>query len=196
MIYNINQCTLAVLAGGKSLRYPPNKLLVPWKGKPLIFHTLSRIIHSLSHTIIVASDNEVFSFLQLPVFTDIYPNKGPLGGIHTALHFSTTPFVWIVAGDMIYIDPKILNLLLEKSKDTDCVIPINPDGQFEPLCGLYRKTCLSVVDEIIQNTENPSVLLLYKEVKVKTISWRDITRSGLTKSIFTNINIPDDLLKL
>ena len=189
----VKNCTLAVLAGGKSLRYPPNKLLAPWKGEPLIRHTLTGIKNTVSSTIILSNNQENFSFLDLPVFSDIYPGIGPLGGIHAALRFSQTPLVWIIGGDMINSDPRILPRLLEKSDNADCVIPINSAGQYEPLCGLYRTTCLESIEELIVTQRQYSVLKLYEMVRTSILTWEECTSAGLSASMFTNINNPADL---
>jgi len=189
------QCTLAILAGGKSRRFPPNKLLYPWKGKPLIQYTLSRVLNSIPRTILITNDIPAFSFTRLPMYSDLYPGKGALGGIYTALHYSKTPLVWIVAGDMVNVEPQLLPLLLERIERVDCVIPLDSDGNYEPLCALYHKTCLPAIRNIVYNQKDPSVIELFNEVTTKTVTWKESISAGLSEALFTNINTIEDLKK-
>ena len=196
MITAAEQCTIAILAGGKSNRFPPNKLLIAWKGKPLIQHTISNILRTPHRLSLITNQKDDFSFLGLPTYSDIYANKGPLGGIHAALRHAKTPVIWVIAGDMIYMDESILGLLFQYSGGVDCVIPENNKGQPEPLCGLYRTSCLQVIEQIIDANRNPSVLSLFENIPTRYISWNRIAAMGIRPNIFTNINSPRDLEKI
>ncbi len=82
-----------VLAGGKNRRLGRSKALEPIVGKSLIERVVERIKSLTSQIIIVTSREQ----LDLPVacnteiLADIYPDKGPLGGIYTGLLASRSP---------------------------------------------------------------------------------------------------------
>lgn len=192
----LNDFTIAVLAGGKSERFPPNKLFARIGGKTVIEHTISRLSGSGRPLILIANKEEDYRFLGYPVYTDIYKGKGPISGIHAALGYAGTEWVWMIGGDMIYAEPGLADILLPKAPDTDCVIPVNRNGQYEPLYGLYRESCLPVLEELIVNRKKYSILELYPIVRTVRVGWEEIREAGFRESIFTNINSPEDLTGL
>ncbi len=188
--------SIAILAGGKSERFPPNKMLVKAAGKPIVEHTVSRIRNASDDVFIVANDGNEYEFLAIPMYSDIHPGRGPISGIHAALHNARYDLTWMVAGDMISIEAGLVSLLIEKSRHADCVIPKNRNGQYEPLCGLYRKSCVPVLEELILAKREYSVLELYKAVRTEIVPWEIIGKRGFTDSLFTNINSREDLERM
>jgi len=76
-----------------------------------------------------------------------------MGGIHTALMESSTPWNLIVACDMPALDPGILRLLVEtagRSPAANCIIASRPDGDLEPLCAIYHKRATPLIRQAIE----------------------------------------------
>ncbi len=85
-----------------------------------------------------------FAFLSLPLFPDIKPGRGALGGLHTALVSATQPLVAVVACDMPFASAPLLAAaarLLEQEA-ADVVIAETAEG-FEPLHAVYRRADMS-----------------------------------------------------
>jgi len=76
-----------ILAGGKSLRFGRNKAIEKIAGMTLIERVVKHLIPITGRIILVTDgDNKFFSEIKsAEVTTDIYPAKGPLGGIYTVL---------------------------------------------------------------------------------------------------------------
>ncbi len=93
-----------VLAGGKNRRLGRSKALEAIGGKSLIERVVERLKSLTSQIIIVTSREQ----LDLPVardveiLVDIYPGKGPLGGIYTGLLTSRSSHNFVVACDMLF----------------------------------------------------------------------------------------------
>jgi len=93
-----------VLAGGKGLRLGQDKALEIIGNRSLLERVISYLNFFNSDIIIVTAPNQSYPQLggypKLRVVTDIYPGKGPLGGIYTGLKASDSFYNLVVACDM------------------------------------------------------------------------------------------------
>lgn len=82
---------------------------------------------------------------------DLYPGIGPVGGIATAL--DDTPAQWnlIVACDMPALHPEPLRMLLRTAVDRgqQALVPATADGRVHPLCAVYAKSALPVLQQAV-----------------------------------------------
>ena len=145
--------TVIIQAGGESRRMGRDKALLPFLGQPLIARVIQRIQPVADEIIVTTNRPQEFQFLDCPLAPDIIPGRGALGGIYTALMAATQPLVAIIACDMPFVNPGLLDAqrtaLLARS--ADLVIP-RYDDQLEPLPPVYdRESCLPFVYEAIQN---------------------------------------------
>ena len=74
--------------------------------------------------------------------------KGPLGGIYSALKNARYERVFVLACDMPDLDPRILGLLLDHG-ESEVVVPRWRNGHLEPLCSLYSKSQMPLVEEML-----------------------------------------------
>ena len=96
------EVTSIILAGGKNLRLGRSKALEMVNGKNLIERVFERL-SPLSAQILVVTSWEQFDLpvgVDVEVLSDIYPDKGPLGGIYTGLMASQSLHNIVVACDM------------------------------------------------------------------------------------------------
>jgi molybdopterin-guanine dinucleotide biosynthesis protein A len=73
--------TVALLAGGKSSRMGTDKAFVRVLGRPLIEDILAQVDGLGAETLIVTNRPDDYRYLGLPLFGDVLPDKGALGGI-------------------------------------------------------------------------------------------------------------------
>ncbi|MGR3311701.1 MAG: molybdenum cofactor guanylyltransferase, partial [Candidatus Brocadiales bacterium] len=78
--------TAIILAGGKNVRMGGrNKAFLKIGDKSFIEHQIERLQRVFDEVIISARTPEAYSHLNLPIATDIIPDKGPMGGIYSGL---------------------------------------------------------------------------------------------------------------
>ncbi len=172
----------AVLAGGKSRRLGRNKALLDVNGKKIIEHVLE-IVSPLAHeTLIVANDPAPYHEFNVPVTPDIKLGGGPLSGIHGALTASRTDYVLVVSCDLPLLSRECLAPLIAQYPGND--ITIYKHKHFEPLCAVYRRTCIPALEELIEHGEY-RIIDLFPTLTVKVIRTDDPTP-------FRNINTWDD----
>ena len=185
------KATGIILAGGKSTRFGRNKSLEPFYGAPLIQHGRDALSHIFQRLIVVGPEEEAYSFLETPVYRDIIPEKGPLGGIYTGLTRMENEWGFIIACDMPFINEKLVRHMFEARSGYDIVAP--RVGKFiEPLHALYNRRCVSGVKRIIDSGRK-QVILLYEDLKVHYIEEEEIRGIDPEMKSFSNINTPDDL---
>ena len=185
--------TLVIQAGGESRRMGHDKALLPFCGKPMIERILGRLSGLADEVCITSSQpfSAKLKYLGLPVFDDIIPGKGALGGLYTALASAANPEVIVVASDMPFVNARLLSAECDLLATTrsDAVIPISSFG-FEPLHAVYRReSCLAAVKEALEAGELRlsswfSKVLVYKMTLEEATVYDPDLRS------FINVNTP------
>ena len=136
--------TSIILAGGRSLRLGSSKALEIIGGKSLIERVVERVKLVSKQTLIVISQGQLALpvTVEAKVLVDLYPGKGPLGGIYTGLLASPSSHSVVVACDMPFLNIELLRYMIELSPGFDAVVPRLGEGRVEPLHAIYSKSCL------------------------------------------------------
>ncbi len=100
--------TVVIQAGGESRRMGQDKALLPFLGKPLIQRVIERVASLADELLVTTNRPEAYQFLDLPLFPDVIPGRGALGGLYTALSAASQPLVAVVACDMPFASPALL----------------------------------------------------------------------------------------
>ncbi len=186
-----------IVAGGKSSRMGRDKAFVLLHGKPLIEHVLERIRPlGATHILLIANRPADYAYLGLPVYPDVLPEKGALGGIYSALTHSPTDYCLIVACDMPFLSTALLQRLIGLCDETpetppDVIVPIFNDRP-QGLHAVYCRTCLEPIFEDLKR-DRLKVIGFYERVKVRYVipeEYCDLDPEGRS---FHNINTPDEL---
>jgi len=186
---NNNEITGIILAGGKSSRMGTDKAFLKFGDKYFIDIALELMAVFFKNIIIIANQKEKFSYTNCNVFPDIYPDKGPLGGLHSGLSHTKTEWNFVLNCDMPFINRELISYILNYKKDKKIIIP-EENGQIQPLCGVYNKSCLPDINKSIIENNDLSLYKFFNKMDAKII---DVTCFPFyTKKIFLNINTQDD----
>ncbi len=183
-----------VLAGGKNLRLGRNKALEKVGDKPLIERVIERL-KPLSNQILVVTSGQQF---ELPVagdvkiLVDIYPDKGPLGGIYTGLLASQSSPNIVVACDMPFLNSRLLSYMIEMSSGFDAVVPRLGERRLEPLHAVYSSNCLESMKSQLELNQL-EVNSFLNRVCVRYIERAECERLDSQLLSFFNINCQADL---
>lgn len=192
--------TLVVQAGGESRRMGRDKGLVPFLGSPLIQRVLQRTSALAQEVLVTTNKPEDYKFLGYPVFPDIYPGRGALGGLYTALHLASQPLVAVVACDMPFVSSQLLlaqlailqQPLSAGAQPVDAVIPRRESGT-EPFHAVYRRsTCLPFVETAIQQ-DRWRVDSWFASANLYLMDPAETQHYDPHGLAFWNINTPEDL---
>ena len=181
--------TAVILAGGNSSRFGSPKELARFDESRLIDISV-KIAKELTSDIIIINKNNFLMYSQdIPVYSDLIPNCGPLGGIYSALHFSKNNWIATIPCDMPLLNPEIYRYLFAKRKDYFSIVAKSETG-LEPLVSIWTKTKLGKVKNKIQNGKF-STRICQKELSAVEV---DVTKMKNYKiEWFFNINYKRDL---
>jgi molybdopterin-guanine dinucleotide biosynthesis protein A len=184
-------CTAAILAGGHGRRMGGQPKTLLQIGPTRIIDRQLAVAHAVtSRVAIVANDRELYTGLGVPIWTDLQPGTGPLGGIYTALTHATTAVTLIIAGDMPFLTAEFLRYLVESGRDVDLAIPCTPKG-CQPLCAAYNQTCINTIQRHL-DADILKVADLLPAVRVRKLEPNDTAPFNPNGTLFFNINTPRD----
>ena len=95
--------TVCIQAGGASSRMGEDKALKTFLGRPLIQRVAEQLSPIADELIVTTNRPEEYAFLNLPLFPDLKPGRGALGGLYTAIASAKHPLVAVVACDMPFV---------------------------------------------------------------------------------------------
>lgn len=185
--------TVCVQAGGESRRMGQDKALMPFLGRPLIQRVVDRLASSADEVIVTTNRPEDYRFLGLPLFPDLIPGRGALGGLYTALFSATCEFVAVVACDMPFASAALLetaNRLLVV-EEADVVIP-DSGGGLEPMHAVYRReACVPAIRAAIE-ADQWKLISWFPQVKVRILQPEEVKRFDPSGLAFWNLNTPEE----
>ena len=188
--------TVCIQAGGASSRMGEDKALKTFLGRPLVQRVAERLSSIADELIVTTNRPEEYAFLNLPLFPDLKPGRGALGGLYTAIASAKHPIVAVVACDMPFASPPLLeaasNLLVQE--EVDVVIPRSEEG-YEPLHAIYRReTCLPAI-ELSIDADQWKVIAWFPQVKVRVLTPEEIRQYDPAGLAFWNVNTPEEFSK-
>jgi molybdopterin-guanine dinucleotide biosynthesis protein A len=187
----MNDVTVAIMAGGKSSRMGTDKAFVPFQGRPMIEIVIERVAGLGAETILITNKPAEYAHLGLPMFGDVLPDHGPLGGIYTAVLRAQHPYVLVVACDMPWLNPALLTYLLDLRHTADIIVP-QWDKFPEPLHAVYSKACLPAIEANLQ-AQQLKITAFFGRVSVRFVKREEIEKVDVNGRSFANVNTPDEL---
>ncbi len=166
---------------------------MPFLGRPLIERILERLSAIADEVVIVTNLPEGYRYLGMPLFPDVIPERGALGGLYTALKVATHPKIALVACDMPFASANILSAASDILQETEvaAVIPKTEHG-LEPLHAVYRRqACLPAVEAAIQ-ADKWRMISWHQEVNIRYLSPKILKQLEPTGFTFMNLNTPDE----
>lgn len=186
----MHDVTAFILAGGQSSRMGTEKAFLELEGQLLIDRMIG-IAKSVSEQLRIVGPKQKFAaFGQIAL--DIYPGRGPLGGIHAALNISRTEFNLVLAVDMPFVEPHFLEYMLKQAVHNEALVtvPKTRDG-YQPLCACYRKEFEEVAEKALAAGQN-KVDSLFAPAITRVIDEPELARLGLPDTMFRNLNTREE----
>ena len=166
---------------------------MPFLGRPLIQRVVDRLTPIADEILVTTNNPEDYRFLNLPLFQDLKPGRGALGGLYTALSSATHNVVATLACDMPFASASLLEaaVRLLVQEDADVVIP-DSGGGLEPLHAVYRReTCLPAVESAIE-TDKWRLISWFPKVKLQILQPEEIKTYDPSGLAFWNLNTPKE----
>jgi molybdopterin-guanine dinucleotide biosynthesis protein A len=182
----------AIIAGGPGKRMGglvKSKIIID--GETIISRMIKVIGPLFSEVLIITNYLQEFSeFGSHRIVSDIFREKGPLGGIHSAMINCSGKAVFVFAGDMPFISSELIKKQVRMfNNEADALVP-RIGKNIEPLHSIYRLSLAGELEKFLSEKHNPAVRDFLSLVRVR---YMDVPDSNLNRLAFTNINTPEDL---
>ncbi len=126
------------------------------------------------------------------ILVDLYPDKGPLGGIYTGLLASESSHSLVVACDMPFLNTELLRYMVGLCQDFDVVVPQVGERKLEPLHAIYSKSCLDSMKTLLEHNQL-KIDRFFNTVNVRYIERAECQKFDPELLTFFNINSQTDL---
>jgi molybdopterin-guanine dinucleotide biosynthesis protein A len=187
--------SVVLQAGGQSKRMGSDKGLLPFGEGTLIEYILGQVEDVGKEQIIISNKPEDYEGFGLPVYTDVLPGKGALGGIYSAIYHAKYNHILLLACDMPFVNLALIEYLLGLAVSHDVVVPVLHEGEFaEPFRAVYSKKCLPAI-KLALDQKKRRVISFFDDVDVHYVKKDVIHRFDPDERSFFNVNTPDDLEK-
>jgi molybdopterin-guanine dinucleotide biosynthesis protein A len=195
-----NTCTDitgVVLAGGKSRRMGYDKATLKIGEKYLIDFSLEILTGLFSEIFIITHHSHILTLKpvienrEVLLFEDIMPEHGALGGIYTALYHAKTPYIFVCACDMPFLNPSFIRFMASLTNGFDVIIP-QSSKMLETLHAFYKRSCLDVIKRFLVQNRN-KIIDFFPAVSVHRVALSQIRFYDKQEKMFQNLNTLGDL---
>ncbi|WP_170233185.1 molybdenum cofactor guanylyltransferase [Sporomusa termitida] len=169
-----------------------SKSFVKLGSQPLIEIVIQKVTDFFhKQPVLITNQFADYRYLGCDMVGDIIQGKGPLGGIQAGLIKSVTPYIFVFACDMPFIDKTLVHYMLNRLGREDILIP-RYGTRMEPLHAIYSKRCLPAITAHLDN-DRRSVQSFFDEVNVVYIDQAEMNRLQVPEYCFLNINTREEL---
>ena len=182
--------TAFVLAGGQSTRMGRDKALLEFEGRTLLEHAIE-LCSRVAPEVKIVGPRELYGRFG-DVVEDIFPGRGPLGGIHAALSSSRSELNLALAVDVPFVTAELLNYLVNTARDAGTLVTVPlANGGYQPLCAVYRRNFADRAERALQAGRN-KIDPLFTPEATRVVSEEDLRRHGFPAKLFVNLNTPEE----
>ncbi|MGX7264264.1 molybdenum cofactor guanylyltransferase [Enterococcus crotali] len=175
------------MCGGKSSRMGFDKSLLQVDGEYMLLRSVAQLKRIFSNVLLVTNKQSKFPaiFSQVEILEDHYSEKGPLGGLVTALETVKTQHLFLLACDIPNLNSTLIQRMANYCEAYDVVI-CEQDKRLEPLFAFYRTTCLPVLQPQLV-TNDWRIRKEFDQLLVKVVALD-------SSFILKNVNTPMELV--
>lgn len=179
-----------IVAGGKSSRMGTEKGLLMINEEPFV-KRIWNSLQTITTSVFIITSNKEYTNLRLNTIEDIFPDKGPVGGIHTALQHSLNENVIIISCDAPLVSAEFWQWLLQEHQKSDSEITFPTLAKKDyPLIGIYTKNLEDIFFQAIQND------LLKLRSLISQLKYNAVQVPIEFEHNLYNINTPEEYQKL
>ena len=145
-----------------------NKALLKIEDKTIIEHTVELMKSIFTTVLLITNTPGEYEFLNIPIHEDVFKEKGPLAGIHSGLVNSKTEKNFIISCDLPLMGKEVVEYII-KLKTEKSITLCKADGYIQQLAGVYSKSLLPIIENILTAEKRHSVYSLLDKVDSEII---------------------------
>jgi len=168
-----------------------DKALLPWGDRTMLEHVASGLTEVVPEVVLVAREDQAFPFpAPFPIARDSADGLGPLAGLAAGLAATEAERVVLLACDMPFVKPALVQRLLTLSEGYDAAVP-RIDGHFMVTTAVYTRAALPVALELVASGRlRPRFLLDALDTRIVTAE--ELADVDPDLASFRNCNTPEE----
>ena len=187
------EVTGVLLAGGKSLRMGEDKRYLVVGEQTLLERGLAVLSSIFQEVLVVIAQDSPPLDVDARVVRDLVPDCGSLGGLYTGLTQATTPYIFVVACDMPFLDQAVISQFTSRRTTADIVMA-KLAARLHPMHALYGKGCLPAMEQMILARQlKIQEMVSHASLRVRYVTEADLLTIDPSGRSFLNVNTPADL---
>jgi len=165
-------------------------------GRTILERVREVLAPAVSRILVVTSRPTDFLNVDLEIVRDLAPGLGPVGGLATGLFYARTDWVLLLACDLPFVRPELVDYLARRASETKpgarALIPRHAKG-WEPLLAAYARGCQTTARKLMLRPNSSLLDLGDAGVRIEAVD--EATLRGLDPELasFVNLNTPQDL---
>ncbi|MGN0290050.1 MAG: molybdenum cofactor guanylyltransferase [Lachnospiraceae bacterium] len=138
-----------ILAGGQAKRMGGIQKAELTYGMTTFLSMLERTLSFLEPAYLSTNKPQMAQGTGLEPVADLFPCRGPMGGIYSALKKCSCDALLVVPCDMPFFSRDLAEFLLREHQG-EAVLYLQDENEREfPLCGIYTRDCIPVIEELM-----------------------------------------------
>jgi molybdenum cofactor guanylyltransferase len=187
------EVTGVLLAGGKSRRMGEDKRYLAVGEQTLLERGLEVLQSIFCEVLVVIAQDSPPLSIDTRVVRDLVPECGSLGGLYTGLTQATTPYIFVVACDMPFLNQTVIAQFTNRRATADIVIA-KLDDRLHPMHALYSKRCLPALEQMIRARQlKIQEIVSQSSLRVRYVTEVDLLTIDPSGHSFYNVNTMADL---
>ena len=181
--------TAIIMAGGDSRRMGTDKASLLLDGQTLLQSVIT-IMQQVFPKVIV-SVRQPRAGIDLPQVCDEVPDGGPLAGLVASLGQITTPWAFMVACDMPFVVPEVVELLAGYRLQHQAVVPV-VHGHPQPLAAFYATSCVAPLRASLA-AQQKGLRNVLKQLDVRYVDEAEMLEADPLLRSFFDLDTPQDV---
>ncbi|MFA9517600.1 molybdenum cofactor guanylyltransferase [Halopenitus sp. H-Gu1] len=210
--------TGAIVAGGRSTRFgETDKAVAPLSGTPMIRRVADRLAGAddpvdpgaerasggepIVRDIVVNCRSDQRATIEAAMegyplavryAVDDEPDMGPMAGIRNACRGAAGEYVAVVACDMPFVDPRLLERLHGRAQGHEAAVPRIDDQWYQTTQAVYRAEPMASACDQALSAGKRKIVEALSELEYVVLDGAEI-RAVTTERTFENLNTREDL---
>ena len=186
-------CSGIILSGGLSSRMQGiNKAFLQIGGIRVLDRVIDTLKALFDKILLVTKDPSLYTKWDVKIVRDILEARSPLSGIHAGLVNMETNYAFCMGCDVPFLKKEVIQILMNAIQPgMDVIVPFS-GTYYQPLCAVYSKRCVPVIEAQLKGGDL-KVDNLFDKVNVRTIPYERFKRVDDELISFFNVNSPADL---
>jgi molybdopterin-guanine dinucleotide biosynthesis protein A len=190
-----------VIAGGYATRFGDgDKAVADLAGVPMLRRVADRLAPVVDRLVVncrreqVPRIEPVLADYDHPVdlAEDPEPDQGPMAGIRTGLRAVDSEYAVVVACDMPYVSPTLVEYLFERAAGYDAAVPKVGDGWYQTTQAVYRAEAMAAACDRALDRGEHKILAPLEDLEYVVVTEAAVREHADTDT-FRNINTREEL---